>query len=195
MTCIAGLVHGTDVWIGGDSAGSNAAFIMTRKDPKVFRVGDMLMGCCGSFRMAQLLRCTFEPPAHPDDMAVERYLVGPFIDAVRRLFKDGGAATSDKEAERGTFFLLAYRGGLYRIEHDYHVGQAADGYDAIGSGADVALGALHALAATGARLGSQERIRVALEASERSSPSVRGPFVVERLQQPGAVERVARVVA
>ncbi len=195
MTCIVGLVQGTGVWIGGDSAGSNSSFIMTRKDPKVFRVGEMLMGCCGSFRMAQLLRCTFEPPAHPEEMDVERYLVGPFIDAVRRLFKDGGAATSEKEAERGTFFLLGYRGGLYRIEHDYHVGQAADGYDAIGSGSDFALGALHALAATRSRLAPPDRIRLALEASERSSPSVRGPFIIEQTEKPQVKERVARIAA
>ena len=71
MTCIVGYKDGNDVWIGGDSLGSNEwGQQIATAQPKVFTNGPMLMGCCGSFRLAQLLQygVDFKRAAHPDGM-------------------------------------------------------------------------------------------------------------------------------
>lgn len=184
MTCIAGLVEVNGrVWIGGDSAGSNQYQLTVRRDPKVFRIGDILFGTAGSFRMAQLLRCAFMPPPHPDGMDTERYLVKVFIDAVRQLFKDAGAAKAVNDQEQGNYFLLGYRRQLWRVEPDYQVGQALEGYDAVGTGAEVAFGALYVLQHGGApSLTPRDKIRLTLEAAEQWQPAVRRPFTIDALE-------------
>ncbi|KKO71831.1 hypothetical protein AAV32_09670 [Kerstersia gyiorum] len=57
----------------------------------------------------------------------------------------------------------------------YQVGEAASGYDAVGCGADIALGAL---CATTGMADHNSRIGLALHAAEAHSAGVRGPFTV-----------------
>ena len=64
MTCIVGYLDKKTkkVTIGGDSAGVAGLDITIRKDEKVFKVDNFIIGCTSSFRMIQLLRFSFKPP-------------------------------------------------------------------------------------------------------------------------------------
>lgn len=173
MTCIVGVVHDGKTYVGGDSAGVAGLDLQVRKDPKVFRNGDFVIGFTSSFRMGQLLAHAFTPPKRHADADLYAYMVTDFVNAVRECLKSGGYAEKSSEAERGGTFLVGIEGRLFKIENDYQVGEAGDGYDACGCGAQVALGALHAMA-------NQEptkRLKTALEAAERFSAGVRAPFV------------------
>ena len=64
MTCIVGVVDNGKVYMGGDSAGVGGLCIETRKQPKVFRNGDFLIGYTDSFRMGQLLQYKMSPPRY-----------------------------------------------------------------------------------------------------------------------------------
>lgn len=175
MTCIVGLVHEGTVFIGGDSAGVAGLSLVVRADEKVFRNGDFLMGFTTSFRMGQLLRYKLDPPRrHPDDR-VAKYMVVDFIDAVRECLKAGGWASKEKEIEQGGTFLVGYSGHLFTVQGDYQAGQPKDGFAAVGSGEDVALGALFA---TQGQDDPRERVLTALRAAERFNAGVRGPFHV-----------------
>jgi hypothetical protein len=145
MTVIAGLVHDGRVTMGGDPAGAR-----------------------------QLLRYTFTPPTIEPGECLERYMATTFVDAVRFCLKAGGWAKKDSEHETGGQFLVGIRGRLFRIEDDYQVGEALDGYNAVGCGDDVVKGALFATAGRP----PAERIRTALEAAERWNNGVRGPFTI-----------------
>ena len=175
MTCIVGLAEGGRVYIGGDSAGTDGDAMTIRADRKVFRNGEFIMGFTTSFRMGQLLHHVFTPPKRHPETDVEKFMVGDFINAVRQCLKDGGYAEKHNEAERGGAFLVGYAGRLFRIDSDYQVGEAVDGFDAVGCGEQIAQGALFANPA-GRPL---ERLRMALEAAERFSAGVRGPFHFE----------------
>jgi ATP-dependent protease HslVU (ClpYQ) peptidase subunit len=177
MTCIVGLVHEGKVYIGGDSAGVAGYDLTVRRDPKVFRNGPFLMGFTGSFRMGQLLRYAFTPPAHPDGMEVHRYLCTIFTDAIRECFKAGGYAKKESEQESGGFYLLGYQGHLFRMEGDYQVGDAADDFDAVGYGEQIARGALYATFGFPPLV----RMNLALNAAERMSAGVRSPFTIDVL--------------
>lgn len=61
------------------------------------------------------------------------------------------------------------------MESDYQVGQAVDGYAAVGSGDSIALGALYATAGMGMK--PRRRVKLALRAAERFSAGVRAPFI------------------
>lgn len=179
MTCIVGLVDEGKVYIGGDSAGVNGNWdLIVRADPKVFRTGPFLMGFTSSFRMGQLLHYAFVPPPHPPELDLYRYMTVDFINAVRDCLKSGGWAKKEGEKEVGGIFLVGYRGHLFHVESDYQVGEALDGYMAVGSGDEVARGALYATQ----KLPPMVRLRLALEAAERWNAGVRGPFVIEVLE-------------
>ena len=173
MTCIVGLVHEAVVYIGGDSAGVAGLSLVVRADEKVFRNGDFLMGFTTSFRMGQLLRYKLYPPRrHPDDRVV-KYMVVDFIDAVRECLKAGGYASKEKETEQGGTFLVGYSGHLFTVDSDYQVGIPEDGFAAVGSGEDIARGALFA---TQGQATPRDRVLTALRAAERFNAGVRGPF-------------------
>jgi hypothetical protein len=176
MTCIVGLVDKGDVYIGGDSAGVAGLSLSIRADEKVFGNGPFIMGFTSSFRMGQLLRYKFSPPAqtvHQDDM---EYMVTSFIDACRTCFSQNGFG--DKDATRGGSFLVGYKGSLYTIEGDYQVGKLHAPFDSVGCGSDLALGALYATEG----LPPEKRINLALQAASTFSAGVSPPFVVLRLE-------------
>lgn len=179
MTCIAGLVHDGKIWIGGDSAGVGDYALTVRADRKVFVNDGFVMGFTSSFRMGQLLRHAFTPPRPQPDEDLDRFMVTSFVDGVRDCLKRGGYAEKHNEVETGGVFLVGHAGRLFRIDSDYQVGEAADGFDAVGCGSDIALGSLHS---TANGFAPRERVRMALTAAERFSAGVRGPFHIEHIE-------------
>lgn len=145
-----------------------------RADEKVFTRGSMAFGFTSSFRMGQLLRYSHMDLATPPTDGVDEWMVTTFIPAVRSCLKKGGYAKTDNGVETGGTFLVGVSGRLYCVESDYQVGRAADGFAAVGCGSDIALGAMYA---THCHRDADHRVRLALEAAERHSAGVRGPFL------------------
>jgi len=172
VTCIVGLVHDGKVHIGGDSAASEGALLVVRKDPKVFTVGSYLIGCTSSFRMLQLLAHAFTPPEWDRRRDLYAFLVTDFIDAVRDCFRAGGFMRRDSEVEAGGVFLVGVAGRLFEIEEDYQVGETLNGFAAIGCGREVALGSLYSTDGKA----PEARVLLALQAAEAFGTAVRGPF-------------------
>lgn len=174
MTCTVGIVHEGYVWIGSDSAASNGYAVTLRRDPKVWRVGEFVIGIAGSFRMADLLRYRLEPPPLPDGEDLHRYMATAFVDAIRTLFKDGGFGQQINGEDCGGQFLVGIRGRLFHIDPDFQVGEKDADYDAIGAGAPYALGALHYAPGDPPLF----RLTRALEAAVEHADGVRRPFVI-----------------
>lgn len=190
MTCIVGLVEGGKVYMGGDSSGVSSWTLTIRADEKVFCNGEFLIGFTTSFRMGQLLRYAFTPPPIEGDLFA--YMVTQFVTAVRACLKEGGYAKKENEQEEGGTFLVGVRGRLFAVCGDYQVVASADNYAAIGSGEDIALGAL---CATYGDLPPRLCIERALSAAERHNIGVRGPFTVLYTGAPVAVLNGAHDVA
>lgn len=185
MTVIAAGVHDGQVWMGGDSAGVGGLYLEIRKDPKVFRTGNFLIGFTSSFRMGQVLRFGFTPPAFPEGMDVYEYMVAHFVEAVRTTLKSAGYARTESGEESGGTFLVAYRGRLFKIQDDFQVGESAAPYAAVGCGAEIAEGALYAaLNLPGIERNPGAFLDLALRAAEQHSAGVRGPFEVLKLPAP-----------
>jgi len=179
MTCIVGLAHRGSVYIGGDSASVQGWTSRVTRLPKVFRRGAFLIGYTTSFRMGQLLQHHLEVrPQRPDEDDTE-YLVVEVAERVRLLLKERGVAKVEANTESGGQFLIGYRGRLFSVQQDFQVNEMADGYDAVGSGAEYALGALRALD----RSPPLPRLRKALEISAHFNMGVSGPFSVKVLRE------------
>jgi len=177
MTCIVALVDENIVWMGADSAGVSGMSLTVRKDPKIYRVGEMLFGFTSSFRMGQLIGYKLELPVHEADISTERYMNTSFIDALRDTLKDGGYARTKDGAEEAGNFLVGYRGRIFNINSDYQVGENLVDYDSVGCGSDIALGSLFSTSSRG----PEDRIRIALEAAEAFSGGVRKPFLIDSI--------------
>jgi ATP-dependent protease HslVU (ClpYQ) peptidase subunit len=176
MTCIVGIKEDGIVYIGGDSAGVGGLSLTVRADPKVFIKGEFIMGFTSSFRMGELLQYKLPIPLRPQEVDIYEYMVTSFVDAVRDCLKNGGYARKDKEAEEAGTFLVGYRGRLFCIESDYQVRESTFPYDAVGCGADIALGAMFSTEGM-----PENRILNALEAAEQFSAGVRRPFKVLKI--------------
>lgn len=171
MTCVCALVEKGVVYMAADSAGVAGLSITIRKDEKVFTNGPFLISFTSSYRMGQLLRYKFDPPKqtiNQDDMT---YMVTDFIDAARRCFSANGFG--DKDATSAGTFLVGYKGNIYTIQSDYQVGLTTDTYDAVGCGADLALGSLHSTAGKKPK----ERLKMALDAASHFNAGVHAPFL------------------
>jgi hypothetical protein len=174
VTAIVGLVADDGrVHLAGDSAGVGNWQLTVRADPKVFRNGPYVFGFTSSFRMGQLLRHALTPPK-PPARNLPRFMATTFIDAIRDCLKTGGWAAREADREDGGTFLVGVDGHLFIVCDDYQVGEPADQYAAVGCGAEIALGALHAT--TNLKLPARKRLTAALTAAERHSAGVRGPF-------------------
>lgn len=184
MTCIAGLVDPTGVYIGGDSAGVSGWDLTVRNDTKVFKrtsaYGDAwLFGFTTSFRMGQLIHYSLALPEFltlrdPDEDSVFYTLVRSFVPNLRQCLKDGGFATKEKESESGGTFLLGVQHRLFMVGSDYQISESLNNFDACGAGSQIACGALYATPG----VEPHQRIVTALEAAERLCAGVRGPFTI-----------------
>lgn len=185
MTCVAGWIEDGEVWMAADSAGTASDWQQwTRKTPKMFRKGDMLIGVTGTPRVADLLHYRLTLPEHPEGMDAHEYLATLLVDALRACLKGGGAAKREHEIEDvrdESALLVGYRGRLFAIYCDYQVSESFESWDAVGCGRAAALGALHALANVEAGLSAYARLSLALGAAVATNAGVRGPFLFERL--------------
>ena len=172
MSCVIGLIQRHRVYMGADSGAVGSRFIRTTNLPKIFHNGPFLIGYVGSFRMGQVLQHHLKVPPQPDGESDLGYMVTRFVEAVRGALKEKGVMAVDHQKESGGQFLVGYRGRLYSVNSDFHVGDMADGFDAIGSGAVIALGAMMALGGHPPR----DRITRALEIAEYYTPDVCRPF-------------------
>jgi ATP-dependent protease HslVU (ClpYQ) peptidase subunit len=181
MTCIVGLLYKGKVYIGADSAGVDSNYnITTRKDPKVFKVGDFIIGFTTSFRMGQILQHSLKlpKPTKQEEKDIFKYMTTKFIEAVRRALKVGGFTKINSGNEVGGQFLVGYKGRLFSIESDFQVAESAAHFHAVGCGAEYALGSLHATFNTHEAFLPQPKtiIEFALLAASTFSAGVCKPF-------------------
>ena len=186
MTCIIGIQKNKNVWLGGDSAGTAGDMSqMIIADKKVFVRGEFAFGVCGLPKVMDALNHEMILPkqSSPDD---RQFMGSTFIQTVKETLKkagcvkkgDGMFGPTDEHFEGA--FLIGYRGKLYRMESNFQIITSAYGFDAVGSGADIALGHLHSTQASLLH-SPKRRILKALEASSINNAAVRPPFSIVKV--------------
>ncbi len=174
MTCIVGYEDNGKVYIGGDSLGSTNWTMTVRADQKVFKNGPMLFGFTSSYRMGQILNHSLVIPEQSSKQSDYNYLCTTFIDAVMAALIDKKYAKVNDGCATGGYFLLGYKGCLYKIESDFQVGKTVDPYDSCGSGEHHAKGAMAIL--NDMKIKPQTKIKRAIEAAAKNVISVGGPI-------------------
>jgi ATP-dependent protease HslVU (ClpYQ) peptidase subunit len=76
--------------------------------------------------------------------------------------------------------LIGFADRLFEMQSDYQISEPTNGYEAVGSGAKFALGALFVTP----HLAPEMRIEQALQAATCHNAYVRPPYVIQRLAHP-----------
>lgn len=187
VTCIVGTV-GQDgsAYMGADSCGSNGWTWQEVQNRKLFRLTeevqgvDMLVGCTGTFRLIDVLTHELTLPPRRPSQTPDAWMRSSFVPEVRQALSSAGHLKSESGVVEmgGGPFLAAYAGGLYEVQCELSVLTIASVGHAVGSGCAAARGSLWT---TREWTDQERRVRAALEAAEAVVATVRGPFVVERL--------------
>lgn len=179
MTCIVAIETSTGVVMGADSlctAKRGDSTILHADSPKVFFVGEYLIGVAGSARVSNVIQYMKLPRmAGKDDM---RHMATRVVPKIREaLIRSGCMADAGDDEAFCANILVAVWGHVYTIEGDLNLSRCEERYSAVGSGAAWALGSLHATEAAGINITRPKaRARMALEAAERFCCHVRRPW-------------------
>jgi len=184
MTCTFAIFDGQTIIMASDSAGTTEdGSIESQKNSKMFKMTilrsdgpvEILVGFAGCFRAPQIIRHMFQVPEWSSGTP-ESYLVSKFVPEAAKLLAKNDIG--NKENPFGTCnLLLAFDGHIFIVETNGQILESASRYSAIGSGADVALGAAHAL--SGSNEPSWIIAEKALYAAEAFKSTVRRPFHME----------------
>lgn len=174
MTIIAAIKTGSNVIMGGDSLAIGEYYTANRIDRKIFKNGAFLIGGAGSYRAIQLLQFNNSiKKLKPCSKNPFQFMVNHFIPAFKNTLIDGGYAKRTEDIECN--FLVAFDKNLFVIDSDYQVAEYEKPFTAIGFGRDLALGSLYS---TSKETNHGKRIKLALEATEYYSASVRRPWII-----------------
>jgi ATP-dependent protease HslVU (ClpYQ) peptidase subunit len=167
MTCIAGLVKDGSVYLAGERGASEGSYIVAIDRPKIWKNGPYIFGYAGTFE-GQHIQHNFVPPA--PDGNVDKFMHGKFLKALKEFYSEWDIVTG-KESELS--LLIGVKGKLYEHEAE---GLTLISYSrefaAIGSGADYAMGSLHA---TQNQKDPKRRLSLAIGAACEYSTSCIGP--------------------
>ncbi len=177
MTCIVGVADQGTVWLGGDSLtsdGNDNATIVTFS--KVWKSGGCICGTSGSVRFGQVLRgLEFGLDLVDQDAALDAVA----FELVPRISEHLEQAGFKPRKAPGDL-LVGVAGRLFLIDCGLGVTERAEGFDAIGSGAEYALGCL--FENEDWTLDPLYRVQRALECAQRFTTTVREPFSISHLE-------------
>jgi len=145
MTTVVGLCRGGKVWIAADNQVNFGSLRIEVPGQKVFKFADLIFGVSGDSYNQQVLLTHAGTVKRLPEMTDYRYIVAA-VDTWREALNMVEASTTD-EGKRyiSSGALIGYKGNLYILCSDFSVIPIDRGYHAIGSGGEVALGALEAL--------------------------------------------------
>jgi hypothetical protein len=152
MTCIVGFTDGKTYSIGGDAgAYDEGGLYQLSAEPKVWKVGDSLIGGSGSFRVIEVARKS----GLSDPYALRNHLHEANISGEWNL-------------------LVVTKKFLYEVDDDLSVIKFKENYASVGAGNSVATGCLAVLSEQKAI--SNNAVRVALKTTAKHSNMAMPPF-------------------
>lgn len=139
MTCIAAIIKDNKVYMAGDRAVVDESLQMRSDTPKIWKVGDYLIGYCGGLE-GQLVQNNFIPPK--PEANIDKFMRGKFLEEIKKFYDKWGMPA---EKDSDLTLLICVKGRIYEHEASTLTMISYDTtFAAIGSGSAYALGSLHA---------------------------------------------------
>jgi ATP-dependent protease HslVU (ClpYQ) peptidase subunit len=173
MTVIAAVVNDSGSYIAGDRGASDTNIILPLSHPKVWQLGAYLFGYYGSMDGEKLMH-GFEPPVMTitQKKNIDKFMLNDFVRALK-YFYDENFVGLDKEGCDFGMIIIA-EGKMY--EHDagtMSMTRFETDFLSIGSGSEYAYGSLYTSSAWS---DGKKRVRIAIEAATKYSPSCMQPI-------------------
>lgn len=158
--------------MGADSCATddNDHSYIIAKNTKIFRKNEIIIGCCNSFRIINIIQFLFNPPKIKTELF--KYMVTEFVPTLRNCLEEHKIDTDSESM--GLTILVGIQNAIFEVQNDFAVILMPEYGAAIGSGGQVARGSLYTTK-DGTLAGSQ-RVLMALQTAEATIASVRGPF-------------------
>jgi 20S proteasome alpha/beta subunit len=169
MTCIVAISDKGHVYMGGERGFSDSYTLVSSTRPKIFSIGQYLIGYAGNSGIGQAIVYNFVPPVLKSNK-IDEHMLKLFIPSLRTFIKESDIKISDSEDD-GAGFIVGIKGGVYEVDlSDFQCVE----YDeiSIGSGSAYAYGSLY----TSIDLPAKTRVEKALQASIHYSPTCQGPI-------------------
>lgn len=174
MTCAIGLEAAGAAWLACDAFVGDDNWRETTTEPKWFRLGARLVvAYAGSLRSAQAAMTTGALRGQRRRESDVAYLSTVVVEAIRQQHRAFEAVGKDHDFA----YIIAHAGKVFGVLEDYGVYRPACGFLAIGTGEQVAVGAVAALP----ELPPEKRLRRALRIATSHCGHVSEPFTVLRV--------------
>ena len=142
MTCIIGVEHNGKAWIGADGCttlvSNNIDMAFESYSSKIVKLSNgMLIGCAGDTIAGNLLRYKFDCPEITEGELWDKYIYSTFLDKLKSCLKD--YVDGDNFSA-----IISWYGKMYCVCNDFHILHPPKyGVFAIGSGSNIAFGAMY----------------------------------------------------
>lgn len=148
--------------------------------PKVFRLGEMLIGGSGSTRAGQIVERSITAGEIPADIDPYLWLVDTFVPVLRAAMKDkGGEVAKDGTLEMDMRLLIGLRGLLFEIDIGYGVLHHRSCYATIGCADKEAEAAMLTALKINPAMHARMVVQYGLEAAAELDINIRPPFEIQ----------------
>lgn len=191
MSTIVGYADGETVWMGSDSQVTQGNVIVRAgSSDKVRRIGEFLVGIAGDCALVNFIDChhhlftQFEKVEIEDTTpaGLRDAIAGIFLPSYRSaldadgLYRNGYCQAQGNQDTTGTL-LLGWRGNLFLIGNFIDC-VLVDQFEAIGSGAEFATGAMDVLNRYCPKIEPYKKVELAIECAARYDIYTCGPIIV-----------------
>jgi ATP-dependent protease HslVU (ClpYQ) peptidase subunit len=187
MTAVIGILENNKLWLAGDSytGDSSSDIKSTCSSPKVYSVGPMIVGLCGSPRheiiFEELLRKEVKKKT---TVISHEWIKFKLPQLFRSKCKKNGAIILDEDKEEtmgDSAFLIGFDNIFYYVDCNFSIWPTQNTIVGIGVASSYALGALTALNDTMSGASPEEKLLKALDISANLSHYVSKPYVIVSL--------------
>lgn len=186
MTTIAAVQGNGWAVVGYDSrvTDDSRVYTLPKNSGKMVENGPFLLGAAGDMRAINLLGHVLKPPTPPsfaEEEDLDAFISQKFVPTVKKCFDE---AQYGEKGEQDSHIIAVVQGVVYDIGSNYDWCRDVEGFYAVGTGAQFALGALYStvvgkkrtLAAVKAAV--QNAVEVACRLDANSAPPVH--IIVQR---------------
>ena len=169
MTVIIGIADKGKVYIGGDRGHSDSHTLVSSSQPKIFEVGQYIIGYAGNTGVGQAVIHNFPfPPVKNNN--IYKHMTTVFIPQLRSFINDNNIKLPENDDDNAGF-IVGVKGRVYEIDmSDFQCVEYNE--IAIGTGSSYAYGSLY----INKHYEPMDRITQGIEAAILYSPSCSGPI-------------------
>jgi ATP-dependent protease HslVU (ClpYQ) peptidase subunit len=169
--------------MAGDSGGfeTESGSVTLSRTVKVWKLGQIVFGSAGSYRAIQIIQHWLPNKGIAEkfdasDSSVDSFMVTSLLPTMKSLLEEHGfGETENEHTSMDAVFLIGAKGQLFELQSDYSMITVAGPYHAVGSGRDIATGALDIL--NKSKKSPENILKEALITAEKYNAFVRRPFV------------------